>query len=114
MLAGVFATFSGSGLGSVSHEWEVSSDGINWAGTGDTDTTGPAMVLGQFYRLTSSVSNSGGTATSSSAAIGPARAPIITMTGLTNGEALVGTHGSIGVVADIGTITAYEWASAPQ
>lgn len=69
---GTAATFNGSGLGSVTSEWEYSTDQVNWTGSGDTDTTSPTFsVLGRYWSYFSQVTNSGGTATSRSNSIGP-------------------------------------------
>ena len=71
-LTGTAATFSGTGGGGVTSEWEYSTDNVVWVGSGDTDTTSPTLgTVGRYWRFTSSETNSGGTTFSSSSSIGP-------------------------------------------
>ena len=69
-LSGTAASFSGDGL-SLSQEWEVSSDGQSWSGTGVTGLTSPVLVLGQYYRLVGTATNTRGSAQGQSATAGP-------------------------------------------
>lgn len=110
-LSGVLGTFNGSNL-TTAHVWQVSDDGVSgWADTANTSTTSPAQSGGKYYRLKSSTLNSGGTVISYSNVIGPAVPAVVTMNGLTSGQARIGAHAGITLSVDQGTITAREWGS---
>ncbi|GHF33427.1 hypothetical protein [Seohaeicola zhoushanensis] len=108
---GTPGTFNGTNLVEIS-EWEVSDDGsTGWTGTGDTDTSGPPGVFGENYRFASTATNSAGSLTTYSDVIGPVALPVLTINGLTGGDAVIGSEAGITVTSDIGTITSTSWGT---
>jgi hypothetical protein len=118
VLTATAATFDGAGT-TVSHVWEESADGLTgWTDTGVSGLTGPTLVLDRHYRVVAQATNSRGSATATSNAVGPvidgSAEPSVVIESLTIGGS---TGGSLNVnISATGAQggDAISWSLAPS